>query len=150
EIEERIRDGRFSAFDYENAERGEGEGSEDDSAPHLFLEQHRLLDLDEDGYPEPYIVTVHKGSMEVVRIVANFAPETVTTGDDGSVLAIRRQEYFVHYQFLPNPDGGFYGLGFGWLLASTNETINSTLNQLLDAGHLANTQGGLISAVLGL
>jgi chaperonin GroES len=33
-------------------------------APHVFLEQHRLWDLDDDDYPEPYIVTVHKETRE--------------------------------------------------------------------------------------
>lgn len=159
EIEERIRDGRFLEFEYRNAgsddedktkNSGEGSSHDDDDGPQLFLEQHRLLDLDEDGYPEPYIVTVHKETQKVVRIVANYSQDTVTIGRDGRVAAIRRQDYFVHYQFMPNPEGGFYGLGFGWLLSSTNETINSTLNQLLDAGHMANMQGGLISSVLGI
>jgi chaperonin GroES len=159
EIEERIRDGRFLEFEYrasgaddENKTDHSGEGSshDDDDGPQLFLEQHRLLDLDEDGYPEPYIVTVHKETQKVVRIVANYSRDTVTVGADGRIGAIRRQDYFVHYQFMPNPEGGFYGLGFGWLLSSTNETINSTLNQLMDAGHMANMQGGLISSVLGI
>lgn len=161
EIEERIRDSRFLEFDYQNVSKGEmttqelsrkesAEGPEDESAPHLFLEQHRLLDLDEDGYPEPYIVTVHQGTQQVVRIVANFDKDTVALAPDGRVASIRRQNYFVHYQFMPNPEGGFYALGFGWLLGSTNETINSTLNQLMDAGHQANLQGGLISSVLGI
>lgn len=159
EIEERIRDGRFLEFEYRNTgaddenktdHSGEGSSHDDDDGPQLFLEQHRLLDLDEDGYPEPYIVTVHKETQKVVRIVANYKQDTVTIAADGRIGAIRRQDYFVHYQFMPNPEGGFYGLGFGWLLSSTNETINSTLNQLLDAGHMANMQGGLISAVLGV
>ena len=160
EIEERIRDGRFLEFNYketapqdgeEEAEKtGETATGDDDSAPHTFLEQHCLLDLDEDGYPEPYVVTVHRDTSQVVRIVANFNEDTVTIAQNGDILSIRRHDYFVHYQFLPNPDGGFYGLGFGWLLSSTNETINTTLNQLLDAGHRANMQGGLISSVLGV
>ena len=165
EIEERIRDGRFIDFDYRNVSSGDApkqelgrqdgkaaanDNAEDESAPHLFLEQHRLLDLDEDGYPEPYIVTVHQATQKIVRIVANFDADTVTIAPDGRVASIRRQNYFVHYQFMPNPEGGFYALGFGWLLGSTNETINSTLNQLMDAGHQANLQGGLISSVLGI
>lgn len=159
EIEERIRDGRFLEFEYratgagddqKTDSSGEGASHDDDDGPQLFLEQHRLLDLDEDGYPEPYIVTVHKETQKVVRIVANYDQSTVTLAPDGRIGAIRRQDYFVHYQFMPNPEGGFYGLGFGWLLSSTNETINSTLNQLLDAGHMANMQGGLISSVLGI
>lgn len=159
EIQERILDGRFIEFDYsagngyvdsEDTDEQNKVDANDESAPHLFLEQHRLLDLDEDGYPEPYIVTVHKASEQVCRIVANYSAETVTFTQDRRIAAIRPESYFVHYQFMPNPDGGFYGLGLGWLLTATNETINSTLNMMMDAGHLASIQGGLISSVLGL
>lgn len=152
EMQERILDGRFVEFDWKNtAPENDKAGEEDDDAPHLFLEQHRLLDLDEDGYPEPYIVTVHQSTQKVVRVVANYGPETITLDPSRQkVLAIRPESYFVHYQFMPNPNGGFYAMGLGWLLGSTNETINTTLNQMMDAGHLANTQGGLISSVLGL
>lgn len=155
EIKERILDGRFSEFDFENTDPGaskDGKSPEPDSdAAHLFLEQHRLLDLDRDGYAEPYIVTVHQSTQDVVRVVANYGPDTITFDATRSrVLAIRPESYFVHYQFQPNPDGGFYAMGLGWLLGSTNETVNTTLNQMMDAGHLANTQGGMISSVLGL
>ncbi len=37
-----------------------------------FYEQYCWIDLDDDGYEEPYIVTVHKSSSSVVRIVARF------------------------------------------------------------------------------
>ena len=154
EIRERINDGRFAEFDYTGAGTGDDEGDEEDGqGPHIFLEQHRLLDLDGDGYPEPYVVTVHKASNKVCRIKANWSAETaqVEANEDGSVkvIAIRRQNYFVRYMFLPSPDGGAYGLGFGWLLSNINESINTTLNQTFDAAHLANIQGGFVSASLG-
>jgi hypothetical protein len=37
-----------------------------------FFEQYCWIDLDKDGYEEPYIVTLHKSSASVVRIVARF------------------------------------------------------------------------------
>lgn len=158
EIAERINDGRFAEFDYTNLGRGdEAAESQSDAAdtdgPHIFLEQHRLLDLDGDGYPEPYVVTVHKGSSRVCRIKANWSAETarLEQGENGAikVISLRRQNYFVRYLFLPAPDGGAYGLGFGWLLSDINESINTTLNQTFDAAHLANIQGGFINATLG-
>lgn len=156
EIEERIRSKRFIEFDYGQAspEAGNDDKQEidqdDHDAPHLFLEQHRLLDLDGDGYPEPYIVTVHKASETVCRIVANYTVDSVMTDEGMNILAIRKQDYYVKYQFLPSPDGGFYGWGFGWLLKDITESINTTLNQMLDAGHLSNVQGGLVSSQLGI
>jgi chaperonin GroES len=116
----------------------------DDAAPHTFLEQHRLWDLDEDGYPEPYVVTVHKESRKVVRVVARWYEEDVKLNDKGEVAQIRPYECFTKYGFIPNPDGSFYDIGFGTLLGSTSDTINTVLNQLLDAATLANLQGGFI------
>lgn len=157
EIRERINDGRFAEFDYSALDKGDtpehGHGlQDDDDGPHMFLEQHRLLDLDDDGYPEPYVVTVHKSSGKVCRIKANWSADTAQVKVEGEavkVISLRRQNYFVRYLFLPAPDGGAYGLGFGWLLASTNDSINTVLNQTFDAAHLANIQGGFISANLG-
>lgn len=154
EIEERIRDKRYIEFEYgpaaSDGEEKQERAASDPSAPHLFLEQHRLLDLDEDGYPEPYIVTVHKATEQVVRVVANFTPDTITMAQDGRIASIRKQQYYVKYIFLPSPDGGFYGWGFGWLLKDIGEAINTSLNQMLDAGHLSNVQGGLVSSSLGV
>jgi chaperonin GroES len=116
----------------------------DESAPVEFLEQHRLLDLDGDGYPEPYIVTVHKDQQKVVRIVARYDEDGVTLNPDGTVRAIRGVPYYTKYGFIPSLDGSWYDIGFGHLLHSLNETINATINQLLDAGALANTGGGFI------
>lgn len=45
--------------------------------PRELLEQHRYLDLDGDGYPEPYCVVVDKSSKKVLRIVPRFG-EVVT------------------------------------------------------------------------
>ena len=49
----------------------------DEDAPSVFLEQHCFLDLDGDDYKEPYIVTVHKETKKVARIVARIA-EVIT------------------------------------------------------------------------
>jgi len=42
-------------------------------------------------------------------------------------------------------DGSFYDIGFGQLLGPMNESVNTTVNQLLDAGHKANLGGGFLS-----
>lgn len=120
------------------------EVKEDSNAPECFLEQHRLWDMDGDGYPEPYIVTVHKDTGKVVRIVARFSEEGVIFNREGQVVRIAPDDYFTKYEFIPSLDGSWYSIGFGTLLNALNETINATVNQLLDAGTLANVQGGFI------
>jgi len=40
--------------------------------PRVFLEQHCYLDLDGDGYREPYVITVDKSTKLVARIVARI------------------------------------------------------------------------------
>lgn len=119
--------------------------TDDDVMPYEVLEQHTFLDLDDDGYKEPYVVTVDYNSGQVLRIVARFDETGVKYTPDGNLLRIQPVEYFTKYSFVPNPDGGFYDVGFGLLLGPINDTINTVINQLLDAGTLSNMQGGFIS-----
>ena len=154
--------------DETNAEQAE---SGDEDAPHIFLEQHRRYDLDDDGYPEPYIVTIHKRSAKVVRIVARYDEDSIQTGkgadvdedsetgaltddpddkQDEEILRIDPVEHYTLIPFLPNPDGGSYPVGFGHLLRPLNEAINTTLNQMFDAGHLQNAGGGFVSDQLSI
>ena len=39
---------------------------------------------------------------------------------------------------------GFYGMGWGLLLGPTNKSIDTLINQLIDAGTLSNTAGGFL------
>lgn len=50
---------------------------DDDDALGDYYEQHRCLDLDEDGFPEHYVVTCTKEG-KVARIVPCFGPEGIT------------------------------------------------------------------------
>lgn len=155
EIQENIRSGRYIDFDIEECDgdearevapdsRKEGESSGDDeSLPHAQIEQHCRLDLDKDGYPEPYIATANLASGKVVRLEANYKRDGITE-KDGKIIKIRPEQYFIKYGFIPSPDGSFYDLGFGDILFSLNESINSVVNRLLDAGTLASTSSGFI------
>lgn len=118
--------------------------------PRIVLEQHRLLDLDEDGYEEPYIVTVDYVSKKVLRIVARFDVDGIETNDKGEIVKITPVEYFTKYGFIPNPDGGIYDVGFGILLGSLNHSANTVMNLLIDGGTLSNMQSGFISRGLRL
>ena len=70
EIETRIRTGQFIEFEY----TADGE---DEKGPQQFIEQHTRIDLDEDEYPEPYVVTMHVESQTIVSIVADYRQEDV-------------------------------------------------------------------------
>jgi chaperonin GroES len=123
----------------------------DDTTPYEFIEQHTYLDLDEDDYPEPYVVTFERNSGKVMRIAPCFDQDTMIMSDDGKdVIQIKKIEYYTKYGFIPSPDGGFYDVGFGTLLGPLNESVNTLINQLIDAGHLSSLQGGFLGKGLRL
>ena len=136
-------------FDFNEDESSGDQGDED--APHFFIEQHRRLDLDEDGYEEPYIVTVHLRSGKVVRIKARYDEDGIKASKSGkTIFSIEPVEYYTLYPFFPSLDGGSYPMGFGHILQPLNRAINTTLNQMFDAGTLQNAGGGFISDQLGI
>lgn len=151
EIHERIASGIFIDQDYtkvkvrEERVQDDAHGltapPEDESTPNLFLEQHLWWDLDNDGYKEPYIVTTCDG--KVARIMAGYDLDSVIVNEN-EVVKINRINYFTKYGFVPSPDGSFYDVGFGLLLGPINNTINTLINQLLDAGTMATRAGGFL------
>ncbi len=144
EAEERFRSGQWRRVSLPVTQSDKDQSA---TAPVEFLEQHCRLDLDGDGYPEPYIVTLVRESGAVVRLVPCFDADDVTVNmRDETVIRIDRKEYFVKYGFIPSPDDAFYDIGFGFLLDDITAAIDTTLNQLLDAGALQNAQGGFVGA----
>jgi chaperonin GroES len=145
EVEERKRSGVFLDVDL-YAEEVDGR---DDSAALDFIEQHCYYDLDGDDFAEPWIVTIHEQSHKVVRIVAGFDVNEIQHSGE-KITRIPREDYFVVYPFMPDPEGGFYPIGFGFLLESITSVIDTTMNQMIDAGHLQNAGGGFIGSGLTL
>lgn len=117
----------------------------DGRTPFICLEQHCVLDLDGDGYAEPYIVTLEESTHTVLRIVCRFdREEDIERTKQGEIIRIHAVEYFTKIPFIPSPDGGIYDIGFGVLLGPLNESVNGAINQLFDAGTMANTAGGFL------
>lgn len=159
EIISRMRMGEYREFDIDEADykpskikeatdQGQGKQAPLQTKYHDFkiLEQHCYIDLDDDGYDEPYIVTTLFDTKEVLRIVPGFTEEDITYARDGKRIAkIEQYQYFTKYGFIPSPDGGFYDIGFGILLSPMNHAVNTLINQLIDAGTLSNLQAGFIS-----
>ena len=157
-----------------------------------FLEQHCMIDLDGDGIAEPYIVTVHKDTEQVARIVARFdkssilvkvadgvvepleraeskavkqaavdlIPEVLANPEGGmteqellqqvmtaatdmlKIVKIKPVNMITKYGFIQAPDGTLLNWGYCHLLTSQLEMVNTTSNQLIDSGTLANLGGG--------
>lgn len=121
----------------------------DETTPYQLVEQHTYLDLDEDGYREPYIVTFERNKGIVLRIVARYEAKNIEEKDD-EIIKITPTQYYTKFSFVPNPDGSFYDVGFGILLGPINESLNTIVNQLVDAGTLNNLQSGFIGKGLRL
>ncbi|GBQ95260.1 hypothetical protein GLI01_31520 [Gluconacetobacter liquefaciens] len=147
EIEERIRAGLFLDHDY----GGNHDAGEDSDAPVTFLEQHRRLDLDGDGYAEPYIVTIARDSGKLARIAAGFDMDGVMfDAQDHRIRRIEAISYYTKFSFIPSPDSAIYDIGFGTLLHPLNAAVNTSLNQMFDAAHLANAGGGFVGSGMSL
>lgn len=129
-------------FDYQNRN--------DETVPYEIIEQHTYLDLDDSGYKKPFIVTFNRTCGTVLRIAARFDAKGIITGDDGKVIAVCPIQYYTKFGFIPNPDGSFYDIGFGHLLGPLNESVNTLINQLIDAGTVNNLQSGFIGKGLRL
>lgn len=151
QIRERMNAGFYRVVDLPNT-------NEDSEHPRLLLEQHRLLDLDQDGVDEPYIVTLDHETQQVLRIEADFGAEDVILADDDeTVIRVARKGYYVKYGFLPDPKGGFYDIGFGHLLhgegahdGGIGDIINTIVRQAMDAANAQIAGGGFIAAGLRL
>ena len=100
----------------------------------LILEGDADLDDDDEptGITRPYVVTLIKGSNDVLAIRRNWEQE--------DPLEIKRQ-HFVHYQYIPG--FGAYGFGLFHLIGGYAKSATSLMRQLVDAGTLSNLPGGL-------
>ena len=86
------------------------------------------------GIKLPYVVTIDRTSGKVLSIYRNY----------NSTDPLRKKnEYFVHYKFLPGL--GFYGFGLIHMIGGLTRTATTALRQLLDAGTLSNLPAGFKS-----
>ena len=92
-------------------------------------------DKDKDGESTgialPYIVTIEKGTQQVLAIRRNWRPEDETH---------QKRQHFVHYGYVPG--FGFYCFGLIHLVGAFAKSGTSLIRQLVDAGTLSNLPGG--------
>jgi chaperonin GroES len=118
--------------------------TDDPETPYEFYEIHFWRDFDEDGYKEPYIAYLRRDTGKIYRIVARYFDDSIEYSNDQRIIRINPEQYFTKYGFIPSPDGGFYDLGLGCLLGPLNDSINTIVNQLIDAGTMSVTGGGFL------
>jgi hypothetical protein len=87
---------------------------------------------DEDDIARPYVITIDRGTQEVLAIRRNW------NEDDEKQL---KRQHFVQYTYIPG--FGAYGLGLIHLIGGYARAGTSILRQLVDAGTLANLPGGM-------
>jgi hypothetical protein len=104
DIEVKVRSGRWLKLKVtENKEQQkdkEGDAKSNEASkvidpidnPDKFIEQQTFFDLDEDGYEEPYVVTIHERSQQVVRVVARFDEKSIMVkmgeGEESHVMTL--------------------------------------------------------------
>jgi hypothetical protein len=124
--------------DIEEKKAEEGGYSLTDDDRYAIYEIHADLLIegidDEDGIARPYVVTIERGSGEVLAVRRNY--------EEGDPLTLKRQ-HFVHYNYVPG--FGFYGLGLIHIIGGYARAGTSLIRQLVDAGTLSNLPGGLKS-----
>lgn len=126
------------------------EAYSEDIMPYMIIQQACWLDLDEDEIKEPYTVIFHYNTGKVLKITPRFLIKDIKTNENGEIVSIKPLNFYTKFGFIPNPDGSFYDLGFGHLLGPLNESVNTLINQLVDAGTLSNLQSGFIGKGLRL
>lgn len=123
--------------DIEERKAEEGGYSIQDDNRYSIYEIHADLVIEasgdsEDGIAKPYVVTLERGTNEILAIRRNWNPE--------DSLTLKRQ-HFVHYVYVPG--FGFYGLGLIHIIGGYAKAGTSLIRQLVDAGTLSNLPGGL-------
>jgi len=91
-------------------------------------------DETEDEIAVPYIITIDRGTDEVLAIYRNW-------NEDDSTYA--KRQHLVQYDYIPG--FGAYGMGLIHIIGGYARAGTSLIRQLVDAGTLANLPGGLKS-----
>ena len=93
--------------------------------------EHKDKKGEKTGIALPYVVTIEKGSSEVLAIRRNWEPDDETCA---------KRQHFVHYGYVPG--FGFYCFGLIHLIGAFAKSSTSLIRQLVDAGTLSNLPGG--------
>lgn len=93
--------------------------------------EHKDKKGEKTGIALPYVVTIEKGTSNVLAIRRNWEPDDETYA---------KRQHFVHYGYVPG--FGFYCFGLIHLIGAFAKSGTSLIRQLVDAGTLSNLPGG--------
>jgi hypothetical protein len=106
-----------------------------------LLEMHVDIDMfsynfkeefaEDNGIALPYVVTLERGTGEILSIRRNWNPDDNTN---------QKRQHFVHYGYVPG--FGFYCFGLVHLIGAATKSATMLTRQLVDAGTLSNLPGG--------
>jgi hypothetical protein len=106
-----------------------------------LLEMHVDIDMysyeyeekfaEDNGIALPYVVTLERGTGEILSIRRNWNPDDKTK---------QKRQHFVHYGYVPG--FGFYCFGLVHLIGAATKSGTMLMRQLVDAGTLSNLPGG--------
>ena len=89
-------------------------------------------DEHEDEIAVPYIITIDRGTTEVLSIYRNWEEDDPT---------YTKRQHMVQYDYVPG--FGAYGMGLIHIIGGYARAGTSLIRQLVDAGTLSNLPGGL-------
>ena len=93
--------------------------------------EHKDKKGEKTGIALPYVITLEKGTSNVLAIRRNWEPDDETYA---------KRQHFVHYGYVPG--FGFYCFGLIHLIGAFAKSGTSLIRQLVDAGTLSNLPGG--------
>lgn len=113
-----------------------------------FVEVMTRVDLDGDGYSEPYLVTIDISNEVLLRIVSCIDTDisTLDIVGDGKINPIKllSESYFADFHYQPDPKGHFLSLGLAHCIGCINKNVNEIFNIILNTAYLQTKKGGLI------
>ncbi len=124
---------------------------EEDKDTFEFVIAHTWIDLDGDGLKEPYCAVCFDEVQRVVCLYPDYDDDTIVFNNKGQVVKIKAVDTYTQYIFLPDPEGGPMGLGWGIILGPMYTAINTLVRDNLDAGtlQLTSSNSGLIAQSIG-
>lgn len=116
----------------------------DPQSPKQFYEIDLWLDFDGDGMDEPWTITMSRDDMpEIIRVRPRWSRKGVVDTDEALFFnPIRR---FYPYRFLPDPEGGFFPMGFGKLLDRAESSADRLLGSIVDTAKSEAENGGVFA-----